>query len=405
MLSQKAKPRSVLFVTTSYPRFEGDFAGTFVYRFAKCIVSKGLKVSVLAPGAPNTKKCDQVSGVNAYRFNYFWPTRFQSLCYEGGGILANLRTSLLAVVQLPFFIFRMPMALKSMVRNIDIVHCHWLPTVWAALIVRAISVKKFPIVFTNWGSDTRLFPKTVIRWTLSKVDGCVSTAVETDQHLIDAGILQFAKIMAPIDEDKFNKNISGEKIRAELKLDMSIPLVVFIGRLNYFKDPLTFIYACKLLKEKTKRFRALIVGDGDMANKCRELIQRLEVEDVVLMLGVRSDTEEILAAATVSVHISPIENTWANVIAESMFMGRPVIMTDVGHTKSTFNDNQNCLLVPAKNPEALAGKIKELFENAELRSDLVKGANQLLIDKKKDSISIANQICDFYEKVILDFNQ
>ena len=41
--------RSVLFVTTSFPRFCGDFAGSFVFRFAKYLVSDGVQVTVLAP--------------------------------------------------------------------------------------------------------------------------------------------------------------------------------------------------------------------------------------------------------------------------------------------------------------------------------------------------------------------
>jgi len=39
----------VTFLTTSFPRFEGDFAGNFVYKYAQELARSGYKVKVIAP--------------------------------------------------------------------------------------------------------------------------------------------------------------------------------------------------------------------------------------------------------------------------------------------------------------------------------------------------------------------
>jgi hypothetical protein len=53
---------SVLFVTTSFPRFRGDFACSFVFRFAKYLANDGMQVTVLAPGTAEYPSTDGMEG-------------------------------------------------------------------------------------------------------------------------------------------------------------------------------------------------------------------------------------------------------------------------------------------------------------------------------------------------------
>src|SRR5436853_6271980 len=118
--------RSVLFVTTSFPRFCGDFAGSFVFRFAKYLVSDGVQVTVLAPGIAGYPTIDDMEGVQIYRFPYFYPPRLQRLAYTGGGMLANIRHGWLAKVQIPLFFFATVWAVMRYQDSFDLIHCHWL---------------------------------------------------------------------------------------------------------------------------------------------------------------------------------------------------------------------------------------------------------------------------------------
>jgi len=391
--------QSVLFVTTSFPRFDGDFAGSFVFRFAKYLVSDGMQVTVLAPGAAGYPATDALAGMQIYRLPYFYPARLQRLAYEGGGMLANLRRTWLAKVQAPLLFFAMVWAIKRYQARFDIIHCHWLPTAVAALVARLCSRTKPVIVLTNWGSDTRYLPAWLTRWTVARVEGCISTAVETDEHLRATGRTEFRRIMAPVDEDRFRRTAVSVDMRYELGIDDNISVIPFVGRLDSFKDPLTFIQACAILRQKGVSFMAPIAGDGDLMAECQQEIQRYQLHNRVVLLGVRKDPERLFRIATSTIHISPIENTWANVIAEAMFMEVPVVLSNVGYTKHLFTHEQNCLIVPAKNPVALAEALQRLIEDEALCTKLVMGAKQLLRQHKKDNISIVREVRTYYDEL------
>ena len=393
------RAQSVLFVTTSFPRFHGDFAGSFVFRFAKYLASDGMQVTVFAPGAAGYPTADAMEGIQIYRLPYFYPARLQRLAYEGGGILANLRRTWLAKVQVPLLFFAMVWAIKRYQVRFDIIHCHWLPTAVAALMARLFSRTKPAIVLTNWGSDTRHLPAWLTRWTVARVEGCISTAVETDEHLRATGRTEFRRIMAPVDEERFRRTAVAVDMRYELGIDENISVIPFVGRLDSFKDPLTFIHACAILRQKGVSFMAPIAGDGDLMSQCRQEIQRYQLHDRVVLLGVRTDPERLFRIATSTIHISPIENTWANVIAEAMFMDVPVVLSNAGYTKYLFTHEKNCLIVPAQNPVALAEALQRLLGDGALCTKLVMGAKKLLYQYKKDSVSIVREVRTYYDEL------
>lgn len=387
--------RSVLFVTTSFPRFKNDFAGSFVFRFAKYLTQAGMQITVLAPGAVAFPTTDNIEGVRISRFPYFYPQRLQCLAY-GGGILANIRQSWLARAQIPFFFLATVWAILRCQERFDLIHCHWLPSAIAALIARPFSRHKPVIVFTNWGSDTRLLPAWLSRWSIARVDGCISTALETDAHLQSLGRSDFRRIMAPVDEERFTRTAMAADMRHELGIAEHIPVLPFIGRLTDFKDPLTFIRACAALKQQGMAFVAPVAGDGDLMSTCQQEIQRYALQDRVMLLGMRTDPERLLKIATATVHISPVENTWANTIAEAMFMEIPVVLSNAGYTERLFTHEKNCLMVPARHALALAEALKRLIEDKVLHGRLVRGARDLLYQYKKDRISIVRDTLNYY---------
>jgi glycosyltransferase involved in cell wall biosynthesis len=393
------KAQRIFFVTTSFPRFDGDFAGSFVFRIAYYLAQSSVDVLVLAPGCPNYPTEDEIRGVKIVRFSYFYPTRFQRLAY-GSGILGNLRQSWLARIQvIPFLVATMWSILLRQ-SDYDIIHCHWLPMALAALLVRPFTSVTKPIILTNWGSDTRLLPSWLIRWVVNRVDGCISTAVETDEHLLAVGRTEFRQIMAPVEEERFSRKAVAPDLRQELNLKEREQVLAFIGRLDAFKDPLTFIHACAILKKHGNLFRGVLVGDGDLMRACKKAIIEHNLEKSVLLLGMRSDPERLLRIDSVAVHISPVENTWANVIAEAMFMKVPVVLTRVGYTERLFTHEKDCLLIPPQDPKMLAAALGRLLESPNLRDKLVVGACRLLRKKNKDSKSIIRETRSYYDEVL-----
>ena len=92
-----------LVLATTYPRWEKDSTPHFVFDLNQQLAPK-VETWVLVPHFGGAKYSEEMEGVRIIRFPYFFPTRLQRLCYEGG-ILPNLKSSWLARFQLPFFLF------------------------------------------------------------------------------------------------------------------------------------------------------------------------------------------------------------------------------------------------------------------------------------------------------------
>jgi hypothetical protein len=116
----------VLIVTTSYPRFAGDFTGHFIESLAREIALSGAFVTVLCPHAEGLAAVEERDGVSVRRFHY-WYDRMQRVAY-GDGIPANIRGDWRAALALPAFAIRLRRKVGQYAAAADVVHVQWCPT-------------------------------------------------------------------------------------------------------------------------------------------------------------------------------------------------------------------------------------------------------------------------------------
>src|SRR6187401_2666782 len=92
----------VLFLTHSYPRVDGDAAGSFILRLARALAAEDVEVRVVAPGATGLSPHEELGHVPVDRFRYA-PRKFETLAY-GGNMAAQVRDSWSAKVTLVGFL-------------------------------------------------------------------------------------------------------------------------------------------------------------------------------------------------------------------------------------------------------------------------------------------------------------
>ena len=143
----------VLFVTHSFPRYEGDGAGEFILHLAAALVAAGCVVRVLAPASAGVNPTDTIRGVEVDRFRYA-PRAWETLAYAGtmAEQVAGSVKSKLALVGLVAAggaaVARAIDAFKP-----DVVHAHW----WFPLgIAATLGSGECPVAMTLHGSDVRL---------------------------------------------------------------------------------------------------------------------------------------------------------------------------------------------------------------------------------------------------------
>ncbi|MGB6447563.1 MAG: glycosyltransferase, partial [Xanthobacteraceae bacterium] len=88
--------------------------------------------------------------------------------------------------------------------------------------------------------------------------------------------------------------------------------------------------------------------------------------DNIMWLGERPDVEELLSASDIFVLPSHQEG-FSNALLEAMAARLPAVATAVGGNIDAVADNETGLLVPVRDPRALAAAILRLAQNADLR--------------------------------------
>ena len=113
----------------------------------------------------------------------------------------------------------------------------------------------------------------------------------------------------------------------------------------------------------------VLIGDGKERRSLEEQVRQARLEKNVLFLGSRRDVPELLACCDLFVLPSEAEGL-PNAILEAMAAGLPVVGTSVGGIPEIITDGVNGVLVPAKNPHALAEAILRILQNPHLAKEL-----------------------------------
>jgi len=112
-----------------------------------------------------------------------------------------------------------------------------------------------------------------------------------------------------------------------------------------------------------------LIGQGSAKNPRGGLDREaaaLGVGEAVRFAGVRTDIPRLLRTCDVYVNSSRYEGM-SNTILEAMAAGRPVVATAVGGNPDLVGDGVTGYLVPAGDPEAMAGRILQLLGDEPLR--------------------------------------
>lgn len=153
--------------------------------------------------------------------------------------------------------------------------------------------------------------------------------------------------------------------RNALGLPVDGDVVMYVGRLAQIKRPDRFLDLADDLAGHGSAMFAL-VGDGPLGDECRARTARMPN---AVALGWQRDLGTLLAAADVVVLCSDNEGV-PLLLIEAAIAGRPVVTTDVGAVRDVVRDGDTGALVPAGDRAALAGAVRSLLADPDLRARL-----------------------------------
>ncbi|MEK9155871.1 MAG: glycosyltransferase family 4 protein [Patescibacteria group bacterium] len=157
--------------------------------------------------------------------------------------------------------------------------------------------------------------------------------------------------------------IEAERIKPpNLHSFAKAPVIGTIGNLNTQKGHCYLIKAFDLLSQKYPESRLEIVGGGDQEDNIKYQISNIKNKKGITLLGRREEPEKFLKKWDVFV-LPSVAEAFGIVLLEAMAAGVPIVAANVGGIPDIIENNKNGVLVPPRQPEALAKAIGEILDN------------------------------------------
>jgi glycosyltransferase involved in cell wall biosynthesis len=160
-----------------------------------------------------------------------------------------------------------------------------------------------------------------------------------------------------------------EEARRSWGLTAEDAAIGVVGHHSPIKGHADFLYAAALIVAADRRARFFLIGDGPLRPSLEALAGKLGIADRVVFTGARQDVPRLLAMLDVVVLPSHAEGM-SNALLEAMAMGRPVVATAVGGNPDVVRDHVTGLLVPPRDPQALAAGVAEMLADPGTAADL-----------------------------------
>lgn len=370
-------------VTSSYPRREGDPAGSFVHGLARALARRGHDLEVICPepGGPTDWATGSawLEGIRVFAAPYARPRRLQRLFF-GVGAPDNLRRE-------PWLAALAPLAVASLTRQAhrrqaawNAVISHWLvPSALAAgAIPRRPDGNPHHLAIAHSG-DVHLLRRApggraLARFIAGRADalGAVSAGLRLELELLLGAAAAGRVVATPmgLDLDGLRAKRPREEIRRELGLRDDLA-VLFLGRLVPIKGVDVLIGALS----GASGTALLVAGDGPER-------ARLEASAAAGGLAARfvgavdpSRRAELLAAADMFALPSRVlpggrHEGLPVALLEAMATGLPVIATRTGGIPEVVDDGVSGLLVPPDDARSLRAALDRLAGSPALRRAL-----------------------------------
>ena len=348
----------VLHVGKYYPPYRGGIE-TVVEQLCRGLVRRGVQVTALVSNDSSATVDETIDGVRVLRLGRAAELNSQPLNWRLVPLLRQLR--------------------------FDVLHFHTPNPVGALAVLAARRAE--PVVVTHHSDIVRQrllgAPATLAQSLLYRRAATLLAA--TPKHIEHSPVLrQFESkcrvIHFPIDALPYGDapSVWDEQLPHEWQ---SEPLVLFVGRLVYYKGLDVLLDALRL----TERARLAIVGVGPLRNQLVDQAARLGITERVKFLGAVPDARlrslYKRARFLVLPSVAPSE-AFGMVQLEAMAAGRPVISTDLKSGVPYVNQHgKTGLIVPPSDAHALAVAMRALLEDEPRALAMGQAAQRRVLDE------------------------
>jgi glycosyltransferase involved in cell wall biosynthesis len=248
--------------------------------------------------------------------------------------------------------------------RIDVLHTHqFSANLWGTTTGKLAGV---PVVLAHehtWSYEGNPLRRFLDRELVSRAaDRFVAVSREDQRRMIEVERVNPARtLFIPIGITSSSRPTAHD-VRRELGIAIEAPVIGMVGNLRRQKAHHVLIRATAQLLSQWPDIQVLLVGGGPERAGLERLVGALGLENTVRFLGHRADVPDVLSAMNVAVCCSDFEGS-PLAILEYMEAALPVVSTAVGGIPDLIEQNVHGLLVPARDPDALARAVAELLSD------------------------------------------
>ena len=365
----------VLVIGSVYPRFETDNEVPWLRKSVATLRKANVEVEVMAPSYRGLKS-HTIDGVPVHRFRYA-PKNLEILTHDEGAPTKMAKHPSMQLLAIPYCIsgfFKCLWLAKT--KKIDIIHAHW-PFPHALIALGACKLFRIPLVLNFHGAELLLIRKKkwirpIMKFIIGQANAIFANSRFTASKIsaLRPAKIEWSPYGSPLSSGKVPPpHARGERYK-----------ILFVGRHIERKGIEFLIQAAKLLDPQ--KFEVRIVGKGNLTDSLKELAQKISAQNVIFTGplspdDLRKEYQKSNCFVLPAIIDSKGDTEGLGVVLiEAMQYGLPVVASNVGGIPDVVVDGETGILVPEKDPKALASAFQKLESDPAYESELLKGAEK-----------------------------
>jgi glycosyltransferase involved in cell wall biosynthesis len=173
-----------------------------------------------------------------------------------------------------------------------------------------------------------------------------------------------------------------------------------VGKIARLKPVKGHKYLIEAFVHLTDRpdIKLVIVGDGPLEAELKAQVEALSLQERVVFTGFRTDIPQVMQAVD-CVCMASLSEALPYTVLEAASYARPLLVTEVGGLATLLADGETAIMVPARDPLALAKGIRRLVEDPGMARQLGVAAYEMVRDSFSVDVMLES-ILEVYDQAV-----
>lgn len=389
--------------------YSGDIpSSTFIERLIEGLAERGCRIFLFGNRARNYRPAEGVSvfatpkgPVSRTIFVVIYLMRLFLQCPKDLWQLYRYLTNEHGEAGFKELFFRMSFILPVITSRPDIFHIQWAKSVFAWEFLQTYF--GIPVLVSLRGSQINIAPvteegtrekfqvflpriKSFHAVSHSLFNNSVPLGAEAEHiKIIYAGLPEFFFELPP---RPFKPLLPGEELQ-----------IISVGKYHWVKGGMYALDAMKILKDRGIKFQYTVVGGT--SEEAVYQVAELGLEGEVQILGRLPNAKVLELLKNADLFLLPsVSEGLANAALEAMALGIPVISTDCGGMTELVEDGQNGLIIPIRNPLAMADRIEQFMAMTSIQIQQLVLAGRQTVEQRFRERRLIDEMLNLYHQTL-----